>query len=126
MIERGVQPYVVTYNTMIKLLCEKRQLTQATKLVTEMELRGILPDSLTYSVLMNGLLKAGKPSACLSLFESACSNSRTAALTENVHLYTTAITAASVLGDHERALELVSRMTATGVKANFSCEGYIR
>jgi pentatricopeptide repeat protein len=57
--------------------------------------------------------------ACLTLFEAAFSNSRTSALTDNVHLYTCAITAASTLGDHERALELVSRMTGNGVKPNF-------
>lgn len=118
MRECGVQPDVVTYNTVIKSLCDKRQLTQATRVVTGMEARGIAPDSRTYGSLMNGLLHAGKPSSCLTLFESACSNSRTASLTENVHLYTTAITAASVLGDHERALDLVSRMSANGVKPN--------
>jgi pentatricopeptide repeat protein len=118
MLESGAKPDVVTYNTMIKTLCQKRQLTQATKLVTEMEYRGISPDSRTYGALMNGLLQAGKPSACLTLFEAACSNSRTSALTDNVHLYTCAITAASTLGDHERALELVSRMTGNGVRPN--------
>jgi pentatricopeptide repeat protein len=62
MLESGAKPDVVTYNTMIKTLCQKRQLTQATKLVTEMESRGISPDSRTYGALMNGLLQAGKPS----------------------------------------------------------------
>ena len=81
-----------------------------------MESRGIVPDSRTYGTLMSGLLQAGKPSSCLTLFESAYSNSRTLALTENVHLYTTAITAASVLNNHERALDLVTRMTASGLK----------
>lgn len=118
MRESGARPDVVTYNTMIQSLCNKRQLTQATKLVTEMESRGISPDSRTYGALMTGLMRARKPSACLTLFESACANSRSASLTENVHLFTTAISAASVLGDHERALELVTRMKAVGVKPN--------
>jgi pentatricopeptide repeat protein len=116
MRERGIQSDVVTYNTIIKLLCSKRLLTQATKIVTEMESRGIAPDSRTYGTLMSGLLDAGKANSCLALFESACANSRTGSLTENVHLYTTAITAASVLGNHERALDLVTRMTACGIK----------
>jgi pentatricopeptide repeat protein len=116
MTERGIQPDIVTYNTIIQLLCRKRQLTQATKVVTEMEARGIAPDSRTYGTLMSGLLQAGKPSSCLTLFESAYSNSRTLALTENVYLYTTAITAASMLNNHERALDLVTRMTASGLK----------
>lgn len=118
MKERGVPADVVTFNTIMKTLCEKRQWTQATRLVTEMESRGVSPDSRTYGILMNGMLKADKPNACLALFESACSSPRTVGLTENVHVYTTAITAASVLEDYERALELVSRMTAVGVKPN--------
>ena len=116
MTERGIQPDIVTYNTIIKLLCSKRQLTQATSIVTEMEARGVTPDSRTYGTLMSGLLQAGKPSSCLALFESAYSNTRSMALTENVHLYTTAIAAASMLTNHERALDLVTRMTASGLK----------
>jgi pentatricopeptide repeat protein len=118
MRERGVEPDCVTYNTMIKALCETKRWTQATRLVTEMESRGVAPDSMTYGYLMNAMLKTGKPNACLALFESACASPRTSALTENIYLYTTAITAASMLGDYERALELVSRMTALGIRPN--------
>jgi len=73
---------------------------------------------MTYGLLMKGLLKSGKPGPCLTFFESACADERTAALTENVQLYTTAITAAAAMGDHERALDLVSRMNRAGVKPN--------
>jgi pentatricopeptide repeat protein len=118
MRERGVEPDCVTYNTMIKSLCESKRWTQATRLVTEMESRGIVPDSMTYGYLMSSMLKTGKANACLALFESACASPRTSALTENVYLYTTAITAASMLGDYERALELVARMNAVGIRPN--------
>lgn len=118
MRERGVKADVVTYNSVISVLCDDRKWTEATKMVTEMESRGISPDSMTYGLLMNAMLKADRAYACLTLFESACANERSAGLTENVYLYTTAITAASALGDHDRALELVSRMKAIGVKPN--------
>lgn len=118
MRERGVQADVVTYNTMIKTLCEGRKWSQATRLVTDMESRGVSPNSLTYGYLMNALLQAGKPTACLALFESAYGSARTSAFTENVYVYTTAITAASMLKNHERALELVMRMNANGIKPN--------
>ena len=118
MRERGIRADIVTYNTIMHSLCLKRQWTQATRLVTEMESRGVAPDSRTYGLLMNGMLKAGKAGACIALFESACASPRTVALTENVHLYTTAITAVSVLGDHSRALEYVARMTSKGIKPN--------
>jgi pentatricopeptide repeat protein len=114
----GLQPDLVTYNRIIEALCNANRLYEAKDLVNEMELTKVKPDSMTYVLLMTGLLKANKPGPCLTLFESAFSDQRTTALTENVQLYTTAITAAAALGDHERALELVSRMNTAGVKPN--------
>jgi pentatricopeptide repeat protein len=118
MREKGVKPDLVMYNFMIKILCEGGQWYEAKKLVTQMEAAGIAPDSMTYGFLMNGLLTANKPSACLSLFEAACADSKTISLTENVHLYTTAITAASALENHEKAFFLINRMKIAGVKPN--------
>ena len=116
MREQGVTPDVVTFNTVVKLLCEQRRLVTAKKVINLMEGSGVAPDSMTYGLLMKGLLDAGNPSAALTLFETACADRRTVALTENVYLYTTAITASAAMGDHERALELLSRMTNAGVK----------
>mmetsp|Transcript_37674 Transcript_37674/g.80459 ORF Transcript_37674/g.80459 Transcript_37674/m.80459 type:complete len:1090 (-) Transcript_37674:62-3331(-) len=114
----GVQPDIVSYNNIIESLCNANRLFEAKDLVNEMEMTRVKPDSMTYGLLMKGLLKANKPGPCLTLFESACSDQRTAELMENVQLYTTAITAAAALGDHERALDLVSRMNRAGVKPN--------
>ncbi|KAL9181558.1 hypothetical protein ACHAXT_010363 [Thalassiosira profunda] len=115
----GARPDIVSYNSVIESLCSAGRLFEAKDLVNEMEtIEGVSPDSMTYGLLMRGLLGAGKPGPCLTLFESACADSRTAELTENVQLYTTAISAAAALGDHERALELVSRMNRVGVKPN--------
>ncbi|KAL7467566.1 hypothetical protein ACHAXS_007812 [Conticribra weissflogii] len=114
----GVQPDIVSYNNVIEAMCNANRLYEAKDLVNEMESARVSPDSMTYGLLMKGLLKANKPWPCLTFFESACADERTAALTENVHLYTTAISAAAALGDHERALELVSRMNRAGVKPN--------
>jgi len=54
----------------------------------------------------------------LTLFESACSDRRTVGLTENVFIYTIAMTSAAAVGDHTRALELLSRMNSLGIKPN--------
>ena len=118
MKEEGVQADAVTYNTIIKAMCQERKIVAAKKMVNQMEAAGVSPDSITYGLLMTALLKSGNPSACVTLFESACADRRTVALTENVHLYTTAITAASALGDHDRALDLLTRMSSIGVKPN--------
>lgn len=118
MQEQGVKADLVMYNFMIRTLCEVGKWYDAKKLVTQMEASGIVPDAMTYGFLMNGLLIAKKPSACLSLFEAACAESKTILLTENVHLYTTAITAASALENHEKAFHLINRMNIAGVKPN--------
>lgn len=114
----GMKADVVGYNIVIRALCDQSQWFEAKTLVADMEARGITPDGKTYGLLMNGLLRLNKPGPCLTLFESACADQRTAGLMENVQLYTTAVTAAASLGDYERALELVSRMTLAGVKPN--------
>lgn len=118
MKEQGVVPDVVTYNTVIKSLCKQRRIGAARKIVDFMERSGVSPDSMTYGLLMKGLMDAGYAGAALTLFETACSDGRTVVLTENPYLYTTAISAAASLGDHERALELLSRMNSIGVKPN--------
>ena len=114
----NIQPDLVTYNRIIEAFCKANRLYEAKDLVNEMESTKVKPDSMTYVLLMTGLLKANKPGPCLTLFESAYADQRTTVLTENVQLYTTAITAAAALGDHERALDLVSRMNTAGVKPN--------
>lgn len=116
MKENELESDVFTYNIVIKALCKRLKWYEAKNLASQMESSGVSPNSITYGLLMNGLLKAGKPHACLILFEAAYNDPKTTALTENVQLYTTAITAASALGDYERALELVARMRKVGVK----------
>lgn len=118
MKKAGIDADVVAYNTVIGALCQRSSWFEAKELVAEMESIGINPDSKTYGLLMNGLLKLKKPGPCLTLFESACADQRTAGLMENVQLYTTAITAAASLGDSDRAFELISRMNFAGVKPN--------
>jgi len=118
MKEQGVSPDQVLFNTVIKSLCAQRRIVAAKKIVAQMEAAGVTPDSITYGLLMKGLLDTGNPSAALTLFESACSDQLTTGLTENVYLYTTAISAAAAVADHERALELLSRMNSMGIRPN--------
>lgn len=118
MREEGSRYDAKTFNIIIRHLCERKKMNAAKKVVNWMEASGVLPDSWTYGFLMTGLLKSGNPIGALTLFESASSDRRTTELTENVHLYTTAITAAASVGDYKRALELVSRMNVLGISPN--------
>ena len=118
MESKDLEADVFAYNTVIKGLCDRFRWYEAKELVTEMEWNGVTPDSYTYGMLMNGLLKADKPGPALTLFETACADPRTVDVAQNVQIYTTAVTAASMMGDHARALGLVSRMVSAGVKPN--------
>ncbi|CAJ1953306.1 unnamed protein product [Cylindrotheca closterium] len=118
MKEQGVSPDIVTFNTAIRSLCAQRRIIAAKRMVAMMEDCGVSPDSMTYGYLMKSLIDAGKASAALTLFETACSERKTVALTENPYLYTTAISAAASLRDHERALELLTRMSSIGIQPN--------
>lgn len=118
MKEEGVIADVMTFNTIIRYLCEQKKLSAARTVINFMETSEVRPDSWTYGFLMKGLLDSDNPSACLALFESACSDLRTVGLTENVFIYTTAMTAAAAIGDHTRALELISRMNSLGIQPN--------
>lgn len=118
MKKAGIKADVVTYNTIIRQLCARYKWFEAKDLVADMESNGVEPNAKTYGLLMNGLLKLNKPGPCLTLFESAISDPKTSIMMENVQLYTTAVTAAATLGDFERAIELVQRMTFAGVKPN--------
>lgn len=118
MESKGIEADVFAYNTVIKGLCDRFRWYEAKELVSEMEWNGVTPDSYTYGMLMNGLIKADKPGPALTLFETACADPRTVDVAQNVQIYTTAVTAASMTGDHARALGLVSRMVSAGIKPN--------
>jgi pentatricopeptide repeat protein len=118
MREQGVVPDVITFNTAIKSLCDQRKIAAAKKIVDLMQGTAVSPNSMTYGLLMTGLIESNNPGAALLLFETACSDRRTVAFTENTYIYTTAVSAAASIGDHNRALELLSRMKSIGVKPN--------
>jgi len=118
MKEQGTVADSIFYNTIIKTLCEQKKIGSAKRIIVEMERAGIAPDSMTYGLLMKGLIETGNPSAALTLFETAFWDRKTVALTENVYLYTTAISAAAAIADHRRALELLSRMNGLGISPN--------
>ncbi|XP_065045617.1 pentatricopeptide repeat-containing protein At1g22960, mitochondrial isoform X4 [Musa acuminata AAA Group] len=62
MIKVGVQPTIVTFNTILDSFCKEGKAEEALKILGEMEGQdaGCLPNDITYNVIINGLSKKGE------------------------------------------------------------------
>ncbi|CAN0852566.1 Pentatricopeptide repeat-containing protein At3g13160, mitochondrial [Linum grandiflorum] len=56
----GIEPDVVSYNTLIKAYCEMESLDSALELIKEMEVKGLEPTLVTYNTLLHGLYANGR------------------------------------------------------------------
>ena len=57
--KRYFEPNVVFYNTIIDSLCKVRLVNEALNFIFEMMGKGILPDIITYTCLIQGLCNFG-------------------------------------------------------------------
>jgi pentatricopeptide repeat protein len=69
-IDSGVVPDVVTYNTLINGLCKVKNLDGALGLFKELQLKGISPDEITYGTLIDGLWRAHRENDAMVLFQN--------------------------------------------------------
>ncbi|CAL5395812.1 unnamed protein product [Camellia sinensis] len=60
MIDRGLEPDIVTYTALLCGYCSQGNVDRAVTLVNEMSFKGIQPDARFISVLHRGILKAKK------------------------------------------------------------------
>ncbi|MED6120360.1 hypothetical protein PIB30_020195 [Stylosanthes scabra] len=61
MREMGVEPDVVTYNSLVDVYCKGREIEKAYKLLDEMRDRDLPPDVITYTSIIGGLGLIGQP-----------------------------------------------------------------
>uniref|UniRef100_A0A6N2MS04 Uncharacterized protein n=1 Tax=Salix viminalis TaxID=40686 RepID=A0A6N2MS04_SALVM len=59
MLDRGIQPDVVTYNSIVHGFCNLGQLNEATRLFKEMVGKDVMTDTVTFNILVDGLCKEG-------------------------------------------------------------------
>jgi pentatricopeptide repeat protein len=69
MRELGVEPDLVTYNSLIDCHCKNRDVDKAYKLLDEMREKGISPDVITYTSLIGGLGLIGQPDKARGLLK---------------------------------------------------------
>jgi pentatricopeptide repeat protein len=68
-IDSGVVPDVVTYNTLLNGLCKVRNLDGALRLFRELQVKGFPLDEITYGTLIDSLLRAHRYNDALTLFQ---------------------------------------------------------
>ncbi|KAL6560494.1 hypothetical protein OROGR_004053 [Orobanche gracilis] len=74
LVDSGVVPNIITYNTLINGMCRTGQVNRALKLFEELQLKGNFPDSITYSTLIEGLQRVGRDGDAYKLFEQMNEN----------------------------------------------------
>lgn len=72
MRELGIDPDLVTYNSLIDCQCKNRDVEKAYKLLDEMREKEISPDVITYTSLIGGLGLIGQPDKARHLLKEMC------------------------------------------------------
>ncbi|KAF8673700.1 hypothetical protein HU200_048449 [Digitaria exilis] len=114
MRELGVEPDLVTYNSLIDCYCKNRDVQKAYKLLDEMRDKDISPDVITYTSLIGGLGLIGQPDKAKDLLKEM----HELGCYPDVPAYNAAIrnfVIAKRLGD---AFALMDEMASKGLKPN--------
>ncbi|XP_058203758.1 pentatricopeptide repeat-containing protein At3g22470, mitochondrial-like isoform X3 [Rhododendron vialii] len=136
MMEQNIFPNVVTFNMLIDALCKEgrtgeaegilkimvrrdgffrnRKIGEAIKVFRSMQDQGIVPNNFIYSILINGMCKAGKIEDARKLFNSILANG----LKPNVQLYNTMICGLCEVALLDEAEELLLQMDKDGCPPN--------
>ncbi|XP_071936539.1 pentatricopeptide repeat-containing protein At2g13420, mitochondrial-like [Coffea arabica] len=130
MVQKGIEPNVVTYNVMLNGICRKASLhpderfekviRNAEKVFVEMRDRGVEPDVTSYSILLHVYSRAHKPA--LSLEKLKMMKDR--GICPNVATYTSVVKCLCSCGRIEDAEVLLDEMVSNGVNpatATYNC-----
>ncbi|XP_031385336.1 pentatricopeptide repeat-containing protein At2g13420, mitochondrial-like [Punica granatum] len=130
MIERGIEPHVVTYNVLLNGICRRaslhpdgrfeRTLRAADKVFDEMRYRGIEPDVTSYSIVLHVYSRAHKPELSLDKLKMM----RERGICPSVATYTSVVKCLCSCGRIQDAEELLAEMVRSGVSpcaATYNC-----
>ncbi|XP_004306198.1 PREDICTED: pentatricopeptide repeat-containing protein At2g13420, mitochondrial-like [Fragaria vesca subsp. vesca] len=130
MIQRGVEPNVVTYNVFLDGICRRaslhpeerfqRTIRDAQKVFDEMSSRGIEPDVTSFSIVLHVYSRAHKPELCLDRLKEM----REKGICPTVATYTSVVKCLCSCGRLEEADELLGEMMRSGVTpsaATYNC-----
>ncbi|KAG9445344.1 hypothetical protein H6P81_016684 [Aristolochia fimbriata] len=130
MIDKGIEPNVVTYNVILNGICRKsslhpeerfeRTVRAAEKVFDEMRARGIDPDITSYSIVLHVYSRAHKPDLSLAKFHSM----RESGICPSIVTYTSVIKCLCSCGRLDEAEELLNDMVDNGISpsdATYNC-----
>ncbi|GFY87447.1 hypothetical protein Acr_05g0010860 [Actinidia rufa] len=130
MVDRGIEPNVVSYNVLLNGICRKsslhpedrfeRTIRAAELLLDEMHEIGIEPDVTSYSILLHVYSRAHKPTLSLDKLKMMKSQG----ICPTVATYTSVVKCLCSCGRIEDAEELLNEMVCNGVSpsaATYNC-----
>ncbi|KAJ1685564.1 hypothetical protein LUZ63_016954 [Rhynchospora breviuscula] len=130
MIDRGIEPNIVTYNTLLNGICRHvslhpetrfdRTIKSAEELLMEMRRRGIQPDVTSYSIVLHVYSRAHKPELTLCKFRAM----KEQGISPSIATYTSVVKCLTSCGRLEDAYELLDEMSNNGIQpapATYNC-----
>ncbi|KAL2477188.1 Pentatricopeptide repeat-containing protein [Forsythia ovata] len=130
MLERGIEPNVVTYNILLNGICRhaslhpegrfEKVIREAEEMFDEMSERGVQPDVTSYSILLHVYSRAHKPQLSLDKLRMMKEND----VCPSVATYTSVVKCLCSCGRIEDAEELLNEMVLNGVSPTamtFNC-----
>lgn len=121
MMQRGIEPNVVTYNVLLNGICRRaslhpegrfeRVIREAETLLGEMRERGLEPDVTSYSILLHVYSRAHKPQLCLDKLMMMKENG----ICPSVATYTSVVKCLCSCGRMDDAEDLLNEMLQYGV-----------
>ncbi|KAL2316970.1 hypothetical protein Fmac_030846 [Flemingia macrophylla] len=130
MIQRGIEPNVVTYNVLLNGVCRRvslhpeerfeRTMRNAEKVFDEMRERGIEPDVTSFSIVLHVCSRAHKPQLVLDKMRMM----KEKGICPNAVTYTSVIKCLASCGRIEEAEEMLEEMVRDGVRpcaATYNC-----
>ncbi|XP_026384815.1 pentatricopeptide repeat-containing protein At1g63130, mitochondrial-like [Papaver somniferum] len=111
MKQNGLEPTIVTYNTLLRGLYGDGRVRTANNLVNKMKTFGISPDEVTYSTMLDGLCKNRKIGEAIELFESMEGRG----ISANIGMYSILICGYCKAGKLEDARKLFNEISSKGL-----------
>lgn len=121
--ELSVKPDLVSYNTLVKALCEMGSFDSAVSMLEEMEEKGVTPDLITFNTLLDGLYTKGRFEAAEMLWaEMGVKN-----VVPDIRSYNSRLMGLALEKRTGEAVELYEEMKKKGVKPDiFSINALIK